>query len=90
MSRTPPGVRGLKLAFERNQIYSQLSHPTRGAWIETAIEQDCFGSLKGRTPPGVRGLKPEGCKATIKGGSRTPPGVRGLKQTTSTKTKRIR
>ena len=57
-----------------------MSHPTRGAWIETS---DRFGIDRlafRRTPPGVRGLKPlySLLPAQVQQ-CRTPPGVRGLK-----------
>ena len=34
--RTPPGVRGLKPARSNENAILARSHPTRGAWIETA------------------------------------------------------
>ena len=36
--RTPPGVRGLKPADYPLLTNRTLSHPTRGAWIETSLE----------------------------------------------------
>ena len=35
LSRTPPGVRGLKLYSAQNCLRNSMSHPARGAWIET-------------------------------------------------------
>ena len=35
--RTPPGVRGLKLFHIRPLLWMYLSHPARGAWIETYV-----------------------------------------------------
>ena len=34
MCRTPHGVRGLKLRVEQTRSIPDLSHPSRGAWIE--------------------------------------------------------
>ena len=34
-----------------------MSHPARGAWIETCKTPKTLLSGKRRTPPGVRGLK---------------------------------
>ena len=34
-----------------------MSHPARGAWIETLVGAMVFLRLLRRTPPGVRGLK---------------------------------
>ena len=34
MSRTPHGVRGLKLKLFADKTIGGLSHPSRGAWIE--------------------------------------------------------
>ena len=47
--RTPPGVRGLKptLFFVFESV--PMSHPTRGAWIETYIGDD--GDLFGMVAP---------------------------------------
>ena len=55
-----------------------MSHPARGAWIETILST---ASLRNacRTPPGVRGLKLFLVLAVIANNCRTPPGVRGLK-----------
>ena len=36
---------------------NELSHPARGAWIETTLFSGTRGSATGRTPRGVRGLK---------------------------------
>ena len=36
--RTPLGVRGLKLAKKGIDIEDTESHPARGAWIETHVE----------------------------------------------------
>ena len=37
-----------------------MSHPARGAWIETALVEMLKPGLRGRTPLGVRGLKLQG------------------------------
>ena len=36
-----------------------MSHPARGAWIETIPHVNGVRDIKSRTPPGVRGLKPQ-------------------------------
>ena len=54
--RTPPGVRGLKLHYAIVIGIVRVSHPTRGAWIET-LRKPANLDFTGRTPPGVRGLK---------------------------------
>ena len=38
-------------------MVSLLSHPARGAWIETKTKKKMNKNEKCRTPPGVRGLK---------------------------------
>ena len=57
-----------------------MSHPTRGAWIETEEAEKAGLPALSRTPPGVRGLKLV-VSVRINGSpaGRTPPGVRGLK-----------
>ena len=35
--RTPRGVRGLKFSVERAKESDEVSHPSRGAWIEIVI-----------------------------------------------------
>ncbi len=40
-------------------IVNELSHPSRGAWIEMSIRPPPDGEASGRTPHGVRGLKSE-------------------------------
>ena len=40
-SRTPRGVRGLKLASELVNAFHAASHPSRGAWIEI-ISASCL------------------------------------------------
>ena len=57
-----------------------MSHPARGAWIETHFLLACTAEAMGRTPPGVRGLKQDVSKILSNKTRRTPPGVRGLKQ----------
>ena len=57
----------------------KMSHPTRGAWIETGHPFKLGQEQCGRTPPGVRGLKHLMKNGIIVRFSRTPPGVRGLK-----------
>ena len=39
-SRTPPGVRGLKLLHRGKVVRLTKSHPARGAWIETDRDPD--------------------------------------------------
>ena len=56
-----------------------VSHPARGAWIETISVIPEFMEKVGRTPPGVRGLKHFPLHRLYYLVSRTPPGVRGLK-----------
>ena len=58
-----------------------MSHPTRGAWIETAKFHKYQFNPESRTPHGVRGLK-QAVIASISTppSRRTPHGVRGLKQ----------
>ena len=56
-----------------------MSHPARGAWIETGRKQLILQSLLSRTPPGVRGLKRTQLPQAVVRTCRTPPGVRGLK-----------
>ena len=55
-----------------------MSHPTRGAWIETKLFP-VVAPTRCRTPPGVRGLKPVWTTRALASMRRTPPGVRGLK-----------
>ena len=47
-SRTPPGVRGLKPLLRVHSSKHPMSHPTRGAWIETEVEQTLQSQEKGR------------------------------------------
>ena len=35
IGRTPRGVRGLKLDHRKERLPRTVSHPARGAWIET-------------------------------------------------------
>ena len=55
--RTPRGVRGLKLPDEEIEPVDVMSHPSRGAWIETLLPLLCIMAQLRRTPRGVRGLK---------------------------------
>ena len=55
--RTPLGVRGLKQTQQRWRPFHQVSHPARGAWIETEYKTALDKVYGGRTPLGVRGLK---------------------------------
>jgi len=71
-------VRGLKPFPAATQQKAGVSHPTRGAWIETRSKHR-IQSSRCRTPPGVRGLKPCQTKLAYTYACRTPPGVRGLK-----------
>ena len=56
-SRTPHGVRGLKLVYLRALLNALWSHPAWGAWIEIAAHLTRESVLRSRTPHGVRGLK---------------------------------
>src|ERR1019366_4416068 len=53
----PRGVRGLKPVLQFAKRALRMSHPTRGAWIETKIESPEISEQRRRTPRGVRGLK---------------------------------
>ena len=58
--RTPHGVRGLKFMGMHDNVGIELSHPSRGAWIEMPLSPLSPLSPLGmpsRTPHGVRGLK---------------------------------
>ena len=77
-SRTPHGVRGLKLFLPAQCLNAAESHPTRRAWIETG-KTTKWTSPKRRTPHGVRGLKQFALHAVVGVLRRTPHGVRGLK-----------
>ena len=55
--RTPHGVRGLKPIRTGIGNTGIASHPSRGAWIETVINEGYSVFLPRRTPHGVRGLK---------------------------------
>ena len=57
MSRTPQGVRGLKLHELDGRVRYDVSHPARGAWIEIGLRSCRAGCSFRRTPQGVRGLK---------------------------------
>ena len=57
MSRTPQGVRGLKLHIRGTSSGRKKSHPARGAWIEILSLSRLTSPLACRTPQGVRGLK---------------------------------
>ena len=78
--RTPGGVRGLKQSVEDEYNLFCVSHPGRGAWIETVVIRNDGIRVVGRTPGGVRGLKPHIYRIMICLDCRTPGGVRGLKQ----------
>ena len=56
-SRTPHGVRGLKLEGLVERHRTQRSHPSRGAWIEMSRAEPPTECTPSRTPHGVRGLK---------------------------------
>ena len=73
-------MRGLKLDIGTNKRGYLMSHPGRGAWIETAIALLTNAVPSSRTPPGVRGLKPLLVLLLLIRLRRTPPGVRGLKR----------
>ena len=55
--RTPRGVRGLKLRRMPSEDDMDMSHPSRGAWIEMLMSGPTGIRSNGRTPRGVRGLK---------------------------------
>ena len=55
--RTPRGVRGLKHNERVGTEGERMSHPSRGAWIETGEDIHGCPSANCRTPRGVRGLK---------------------------------
>ena len=57
-----------------------MSHPTRGAWIETLHQATLDHNNDSRTPPRVRGLKRLLNLLGYGFDGRTPPGVRGLKR----------
>mgnify|MGYP001632012198 CR=1 FL=1 len=56
-SRTPQGVRGLKLLGFINKNRGFPSHSARSAWIETLKGGKLLREKQSRTPQGVRGLK---------------------------------
>ncbi|SEH89473.1 Hypothetical protein PYTT_1517 [Akkermansia glycaniphila] len=56
-SRTPHGVRGLKLSAAGRRNQNHKSHSSRSAWIETECVNALFEQAESRTPHGVRGLK---------------------------------
>ena len=89
MGRTPGGVRGLKQSVEDDYNLFCVSHPGRGAWIETVVILNDGIRVVGRTPGGVRGLKHVLNDALLKYTSRTPPGVRGLKPFSSSSRNRL-
>ena len=79
-SRTPHGVRGLKLILFVLLTAHRRSHPARGAWIEICAVHCWPPAGIRRTPHGVRGLKyVRRTYKDILSSSRTPHGVRGLK-----------
>ena len=47
----------MKFGFQRNLNDEEVSHPSRGAWIEMLCLLGVGVGLAGRTPHGVRGLK---------------------------------
>ena len=71
-SRTPHGVRGLKLAMAMGSSTRPASHPSRGAWIEIPAEEFEAWAEECRTPHGVRGLKCGGM-AVLQHGQRSHP-----------------
>ena len=56
-SRTPHGVRELKLRKMPMQLRQILSYPTRGTWVEISEKPHKYETNGGRTPHGVRELK---------------------------------
>ena len=56
-SRTPQGVRGLKLVSVSIVSGVAPSHSARSAWIETLSFNSILLFMICRTPQGVRGLK---------------------------------
>ena len=57
VSPTPHGVGGLKFCLHIFLIYTLMSHPTRGGWIEIKYPTNFQGQILGPTPHGVGGLK---------------------------------
>ena len=80
MSRSPLGLRGLKLLLMKHLWHINLqSQPTRAAWIEITIVVAVILTKLCRSPLGLRGLK--SCRVLVYklGKSRSPLGLRGLK-----------
>ena len=78
--RSPHGERGLKSSNLRfKQASALVSLPTRGAWIEIAGCNCCFGGCSGRSPHGERGLKYADARYWTCTPGRSPHGERGLK-----------
>jgi len=80
LGRTPRGVRGLKLADDSARVRVLLSHPARGAWIETAVRYHPGVKLGSHPARGAwieTGFAPVNPAAAA---GRTPRGVRGLKR----------
>ena len=78
-SRTPRGVRGLKLPQTKPFVKPPRSHPSRGAWIEmlyAAAEGGCQWSHPSRGA-WIEIVYMANCTTALCG--RTPRGVRGLK-----------
>ena len=77
--RSPLGLRGLKCDHHNYGGVTQLSQPTRAAWIEIAIKAAReVGELR-RSPLGLRGLKYVALLYKQSHGCRSPLGLRGLK-----------
>ena len=80
LRRSPHGERGLKSSNLRfKQASALVSLPTRGAWIEIAGCNCCFGGCSGRSPHGERGLKYADARYWTCTPGRSPHGERGLK-----------
>ena len=77
-SRAPHGARGLKFFWRGSLLFSGLSRPARGAWIEIRFIGSFGPRCYRRAPHGARGLKFDnhiGCD-WLEG--RAPHGARGL------------
>ena len=59
---TPHGVGGLKFELVCSGLCPDLSHPSRGGWIEMAVAVVPPMGLSGPTPHGVGGLKFPRCQ----------------------------
>ena len=77
--RSPHGERGLKYCGSDLYGFGVKSLPTRGAWIEMAMNPSMLLPIAGRSPHGERGLKYIKFVEQIVHVRRSPHGERGLK-----------